>query len=752
MMKKIVIALVAYTWVIVVGAAETLPKIETKEPPISNDLPNIIVVLLDDVGMAAASPFGGIVPTPTYQELAEQGIRYNRFHTTAMCSPTRAALLTGRNHHRVGMGSITNLAYGEPGYNSVIPDTAATIADVLKTAGYKTAWFGKNHITPEWEVTQAGPFSRWPSGLGFDYFYGFMGGATDQFSPDLVENTLPIDPPKESDFILDKGIGDKAISWLQQNHNESGASPFMMYIAPGTAHVPLQAPKAWIDKFKGQFDQGWDSIRQQIFDRQKSIGVIPANTRMSERPASIPAWSELSVKERQVASRFMEVFAAQLAHFDFQFGRIIEQLKRQGDYDNTLILYIDGDNGADGAAGIYGNLIEGLNGYHADTDYMFEHIDSIGGPHSFAGFNSGWAWAMSTPFRYTKTIASDLGGIRNGLVASWPKGIKGRGRVNTQFLHVTDIAPTIYAAAGISAPSVFKGTEQLPLDGESFAETFDADHAEKPRSQYFEMLGNRSFYKDGWLAATKVYSPQWQRAKQPNVNDYGWELYNIEQDFAQTLDVSHQNAQKLDELVAGFHQAARNNNVYPLDNFPPRRLMDRSLRPYPTQGKTTFNYQRTDKQLPHAGFPDIKNRAWQMRYTFNTQSNNDSGVLITQGGYDNGWGLFLFEGKAKFVYKTNNLPGMQLDMNSSQVLAEGKHYIELHVVPDDKKLGGGASFSLNIDGQETFNSHIDATVRNAFPFAEGVGIGRDFATELTNDYSGAFRFKGEVIDVEITLL
>ncbi len=728
-----------------------LPAVSSVEPLAPEGAPNILLVLLDDVGFAAASTFGGAVPTPNYDQLANQGLRFNRFHTTALCSPTRASLLTGRNHHRVGMGGLTNLAYGEPGYTSIIPKSAATLGRTLQLSGYNTAWLGKNHVTPEWEVTPTGPFERWPNGLGFDYFYGFMDGATDQFTPVLVENQRLIDPPTEENYILDRDLADHAIIWMRQQQSTSPDKPFFLYLAPGTAHVPLQAPREWITRFKGRFVEGWDVLRQQNFDRQQQMGVIPAGTTLTPRPESIPAWDSLSQKEKAVAARLMEVFAAQLAFFDEQFGRVVNEIKAQGEWQNTLVIYIDGDNGADGASGLYGTMIEKLNGAHSDVDYMHAHLEEIGGPRTFNGYPAGWAWATSSPFQYTKQIASHLGGTRDGLVISWPQRIKDRGGLRSQFLHVIDVAPTIYADIGIQPPEIVDGNRQMSLDGVSFVDTFDNPDQISPRTQqYFEMVGNRAYYQDGWIASTTPGSLPWQKKPAGLPANFKWELYNLSNDYSQSSNVADTHPQKLAELQSAFQRQAQTNQVLPLNNTMALRMRDSSLRPYVTNRRNQFEYYRTETRIPNTAFPDVKNRSWRLTMDLKVPQSRSIGTLITQGGYENGWGLFLFDGIPTFIYKTNNLPGQQWRLTTKKSLSRGKHHLELQFIPDSEQPGASARVELAIDQKAAGSVHLLSTAPNDF-INDGAGIGRDFVSPLTDDYAIPFEFHGDIGPVKITL-
>lgn len=465
--------------------------------------PNILLVLTDDVGFGACSAFGGSIPTPNLDRTADRGLRYNAFHTTAMCSPTRAALLTGRNHHSVGMGAISNYSVDAPGYTSVLPKNAATIARYLRDTGYDTAMFGKNHNTPEWEAGPLEPFDRWPLGMGFNYFYGFNAAQTDQFSPALVENLNPIRPPREDGYHLDRDLSDRAAHWIQLQKALRPDHPFFVYLAPGTLHEPHQAPPEWIERFRGAFDKGWDATREEVFARQKALGVIPDHAKLTSRPPYIPAWADLPEEERAFYARQMEAAAAQLSHCDHQFGRLLATLEEGGWLDDTLIMFIQGDNGACQEYE-YGNTNYDLYGIVTETPAdMIPKRDLVGGPDYHGTYAPGWGWAMNAPLAESKQVASHLGGIRNGLVVSWPNGIAARGEVRGQFGHVIDIAPTIFDILGLELPELVDGAPQQPFEGTSLAYSFaDATAPERHTEQYFEMLGNRGLYQHGWLAST----------------------------------------------------------------------------------------------------------------------------------------------------------------------------------------------------------------------------------------------------------
>ncbi|MBP8137000.1 MAG: arylsulfatase, partial [Candidatus Eisenbacteria bacterium] len=510
------------------AGASPAPPLQVRAPV---GAPNVVVVLLDDVGFGAAATFGGPAETPTLDALAHEGLRYNRFHTTGICSPTRASLLSGRNAHAVGIGAVMNSADERPGYTGVHAPDAATIAEVLRRNGYNTAAFGKWHQTADWEISQSGPFDRWPTGMGFEKFYGFFGGESDQFEPTLIEGTTPVLRPQGKGYHLTEDLAQRAIEWLQAQHSVTPDKPFFLYFAPGATHAPLQAPKAWIEKYRGRFDAGWDAIRPEILARQKRLGVVPANADLTARPAGLPAWDSLSADERKIAARLMEVYAGFLSHTDAQIGRLVQALKDGGEFGNTLFIYIVGDNGGSAEGGLKGSIsyMGAIQGLPEDRVKTLSRLDSFGGPDTYAQYPSAWAWAMSTPLQWMKTVASHLGATRNPMVVTWPARIRDRGGLRSQFGHVNDILPTVLEAVGLEAPTVFHGIRQKPLDGTSLAYSFNEPQApERHRTQYFEVYGHRALYHDGWMASAFHARLPWQvisRDQKPFEADT-WELYD----------------------------------------------------------------------------------------------------------------------------------------------------------------------------------------------------------------------------------
>ncbi|MPT49226.1 MAG: arylsulfatase [Sphingobium sp.] len=671
--------------------------------------PNIIVIMTDDVGFAASSTFGGPVPMPTYDALAKQGLRYNNFHTTAMCSPTRAALLTGRNHHRVGFGAISEVSLDLPGYNATIPASAATIGQVLKANGYDTSWFGKNHNTPPWETSPFGPFDRWPLGLGFDYFYGFNGPATSQFDPILTENLNSIRPSVgKPDYVLDKDLADQAIAWLGRQKSLRPDAPFLLYYAPGTAHGPHQAPKEWIEKFHGQFDMGWDKLRADIFRRQKAMGVIPKDAKLNPRADTLAAWDTLTPEQQKVSARMMEVYAAQLAYFDAQLGRVVDELKRLGEYDNTLILYVQGDNGASQEAGPRGtnNEYASMNNNDPQWADMIGKEDSFGGRESAGVYQAGWGYALNTPFQWSKQVASHLGGTMNAMVVSWPAKIKDGGTIRPQFTHVIDVAPTIYEAIGITPPARLNNSDQMPFDGISFAYSFkDARAPSRHREQYFELMGNRGFYRDGWFANTVPPRPTWDHSPtRSDPENYKWELYNLNIDYSQSKDLAASNPQKLEELKAAFTEAAQQNNVFPLQADFFSRL-DSRLRPSILKGRKSVTYYPGDTRYAPGSFPSLAGTGWQASADIEVPNAPADGTLIAQGSWGNGWGLFITDGKPVFFYRASD-HNPDAKLVGTNKLTPGKHVITARFVPDAKPKRGG-TLSLSIDGKEVATQPIE---------------------------------------------
>ncbi|RJP66368.1 MAG: arylsulfatase [Candidatus Abyssobacteria bacterium SURF_17] len=732
-------------------AAESIPDFP-QEVSAPKGAPNILLIMTDDVGFSASSTFGGPIPTATMDRLAKAGLRYTAFHTTALSSPTRAALLSGRNHHTAATGVIMELGTGYPGYHSLMPKSCGTFAEVLKQNGWNTAWYGKNHNVPDWHGSQAGPFDLWPTGLGFEYFYGFIGGDANQFAPALVENIKPIEPPHDAEgYHLDKDLADKCIERIRLLNSLAPDKPWVQYYAPGTSHAPHHAPKEWIEKFKGKFDQGWDKVREETLARQKQMGIVPANAKLTPRPESIPAWDSLTADQKKVFARMMEVYAGALAHCDHQIGRVIQAVEELGELDNTLVIYIQGDNGASAEGSPQGllNELTFFNAVPEDLNEVIRRMDELGGPMTYNHYPVGWALAMDTPFQWTKQIASHFGGTRNGLVISWPAQIKDKGGIRTQFHHVIDIAPTILEACGVQAPAELNGVPQRPFDGVSMVYSFDdAAAPSKRHTQYFEMLGNRGIYHDGWYAATTPPVAPWVVAGDfQNVEDYEWELYNVAEDFSQSLNLADKEPEKLRELQDLFWIEAARYNVIPLDNSKAERF-DVSIRPSLTRGRSVFTYFAGQTRIPEGSAPDLKNKSFKIGANVVIPQGGAEGIIATQGGRFNGWGLYLLDSKPVYHY---NLAGVQrYTIAAKDKLQPGEHVITLDFAYDGG-LGKGGTVTISVDDKPVANGRVERTIPIRVSVDETLDIGEDTGTPVSEDYSVPFKFTGNLKRVLIGL-
>jgi len=716
--------------------------------------PNILIILTDDVGFGASSTFGGPIPTPTMDRVAEAGIRYNNFHTTALCSPTRAALLTGRNHHSVGTGGIMEIGVGYPGYNTLVPKNKRGLGDILKLNGYNTSWYGKNHNVPDWHTSQAGPFDLWPVGLGFEYFYGFIGGDTSQWAPAIVENTRPIEPPHDdTDYNFDRDMADKAISWIRMQHAMAPEKPFFVYYSPGTAHAPHHAPKEWIEKFKGKFDHGWDKQREMTFNKQKEMGIIPPNTKLTKRHKAIDAWDTLNDDQQKVFAHMMEVYAGALSHCDYQIGRVVDAIDEMGELDNTLIIFIQGDNGASAEGSPQGLLNEMtfFNNIKEPFEDVLARMDQLGGPMTFNHYPVGWAHAMDTPFQWTKQIASHFGGTRNGLAISWPNGIKARGEIRSQFHHVIDIMPTILEVTGLPQPMSVYGIQQAPVEGVSMVYSFDDAQAE-PRhtTQYFEMFANRAIYNDGWIAVTTPTTPPWVSVaeKIDPIDGYDWELYNVMEDFSESTDLAQSNPDKLKELQRLFYIEAVKYNVLPLDNSKVERL-DVKNRPSNIRGINEFVYHDGMIRIPEGGAPDLKNKSFGIAAEVEIPEGGAEGVLMTQGGRFCGMGLYVLDSKPVFHY---NLSGVErYTVASPDKLEPGKHVVGIEFVYDGGGVGKGGKATLTVDGKEVASEQFPQTTGYRISLDETLDIGEDTGTPVSEDYHIPFNFTGKLAKVTINI-
>jgi arylsulfatase len=715
--------------------------------------PNVVIVLLDDVGFGQAGTFGGPVPTPTLDRLAKEGLRYNCFHTTALCSPTRAALLTGRNHHAAHTGAITEIATGYPGYDSVIPASTAMIAEILRAHGYGTAAFGKWHNTPDWETSGAGPFDRWPTGMGFEQFYGFLGGETNQWAPALVENTKAIEPPHAPGYHFMADMTDRAIAWIGHVKAIAPEKPFFVYFAPGACHAPHHAPKEWIAKFKGKFDQGWDQVREETLAREKQLGVVPQDTVLTPRPEEIKPWADLRPEERRLYARMQEVFAAYLAYADHEIGRLLDAIDAQGERENTLVFYIVGDNGPSGEGGLPGSVNENkfFNGEPESLEQNLTMIGQLGGPETYNHYPAGWANAGATPFRWMKQVASHFGGTRNPLVVSWPKRIHDAGGLRAQFHHVIDVAPTILEASGIAAPAIVNGVAQRPIDGVSMLSTFDDPSAPgRHHTQYFEMFENRAIYHDGWIASCFHGRLPWDPIGAPHdPNADTWELYDIEHDFSQAADLAAKEPKKLRELEDLFMIEAAKNDVFPLDDRGVARFAE-GERPSLAAGRTKFVY-RAPVEIPDGSAPNLKNKSASVTAEVEIPKEGAVGVLLSDGGRFGGFSFFVAEGRLQFAY--NFLGEKVTTIRSTEKIPTGRAVTLGYIFASDGgKPGAGGTVRLTIDGRPAGEGRIERTIPNVLSIGgDGFAIGADPQTPVTDAYESPFAFTGALTRVSVEL-
>lgn len=721
--------------------------------------PNILIILLDDVGFGLPGTYGGDIRTPTLSRIANSGVSYNSFHTTAICSPTRASLLTGRNHQRVGAGTIAERAVDWDGYVGVIPKTSATVAETLRHYGYKTSAFGKWHNTPADQTTAMGPFDRWPTGHGFDYFYGFVAGETSQWEPRLYENTTPIEPPHDEKYHLSEDLADKAVTWLRQHRSYAPDKPFLMYWAPGAGHGPHQIFKEWADKYKGRFDDGWDAMRERVFKRQKELGWIPADTKLTARPDSMASWDSIPASQRAFQLRLMEVFAGFVEHVDVQAGKLIDELERLGERDNTLIFYIFGDNGSS-AEGQNGSISELLaqNQIPNTVEQQIEALNRIGGldalgsPKTDNMYHAGWAWAGNTPFKYTKLIASHFGGTRNPMAISWPKKIKADKVPRGQFHHVNDIVPTIYETVGITPPKVVDGFVQDPIDGVSLAYTFgDAKAAGQKTTQYFDNNGSRGVYRDGWFASTFGPLTPWLTVS-PGLATWDsskdvWELYDLSKDFSQANDLAAKDPNHLVRLKEVFLGEARENKVFPIGAGIWLRIHpeDRLKTPY-----TSWVFDQTTTRMPEFTAPGLGRESSHVAIDAEF-GDNASGVLYAMGGASGGLSLFMDGGQ--LVYEYNMMIIERYTARSAQKIAAGRHRIEVETNFMDKRPLSPATVVLKVDGIEVARTTVQRTVPAAFTASETFDVGVDLGSPVSLAYFDRrpFRFGGKIHKVEVGL-
>jgi arylsulfatase A-like enzyme len=756
-------------------AGQVAPRFENATPapllphrPIP-DSPNILLILLDDVGFGTTSTFGGPVPTPALDRIASAGLRYNQFHTTALCSPTRAAMLTGRNHHRVHMGAIPEGANSYPGYDSVLPPEAATVASVLQASGYATGCFGKWHLTPTWEQGPAGPFDRWPTGQGFDRFYGILSAEASQWEPPVYDQTTPVVPYIDKPtYHLTEDLADRTIDWIDQVRTTRPDTPWFAYFSTGAMHCPHHVAPEWSDRFAGQFDAGWDELRAQIFEQQLELGVIPAGTALTPRPDQVPGWDDYPDRYKPVASRLMEVFAGFMAHTDAQIGRILAHLDAIDAFNNTLVIYITGDNGASGEGTIHGawSAPSFQNGIPEDPEWLLEHIDDFGTARCENHYNVGWAWALDAPFQWMKQVASHFGGTRNGMALSWPKRITDAGGLRRQFHHVIDVASTIYEATGIQPPSHMNGIEQLPIDGTSMMYSFDgaaADISAVPSqrtTQYFEILGNRGVYHDGWMASCFHGRPPWIRLQGLPFDgpQERWELYNIDADFSQSRDLANQYPEKLAELREVFDQEAAANGAYPLRDPGMLRSAQTAV-PTALGQRTSMHYSKIHVRVPEGIVVNLKNCSYRITGNITVPAIEPaaSGVIACQGGNMAGWSLYLDE-DSRPTYHYNWFGHEHTTITAPRPLEPGDHRVVVEFAYEGG-FGGGGTAALLVDGEFVAHGHIPKTVPLVYSISgETFDIGVDTGAPVGPYGHGepthrhGFAFTGSIHDVHLERL
>jgi len=714
--------------------------------------PNVLIVLIDDMGFGQSSAFGGPVHMPTVEALANDGLRFNQFHTTALCSPTRTALLSGRNHHMNNMGGITEVATAFPGNTGQIPNDVAPLAEMLRLNGYSTAMFGKNHNTAAWEVSVSGPTDRWPTRQGFDKFYGFMGGETNQWAPLVYDGTSQVEIPHDPNYHFMTDMTDQAIKWVKAQKSLTPDRPFFVYFAPGATHAPHHVPKAWVDKYRGKFDQGWDKVREETLARQKALGVVPADTPLAPKPAAIKDWDKLSADEKRLFARQMEVFAGFGEYADTEIGRLVAAVRDLGQLDNTLVFYIVGDNGASAEGGMNGLFNENtfFNSVEEPLQDTLKHIDELGGPLTYGHYAAGWAVAGDAPFTWTKQVASSYGGTRNPLVMYWPKHIKGHGEVRSQWHHIIDVAPTVLEAAGLPEPKIVNGTPQTPIQGVSMLYALDDPKAaERHLTQYFEIGGNRAIYNDGWLAGT-VHREPWNFKPNHTLQTDVWELYNTRGDFSLVNDLAAKEPAKLKEMQDLFMHVASLNHVLPIDDRTVERF-NPSLagRPDLMAGRTTLTVYQGMTGMTENTFVNIKNQSHSITADVVVPKDGAEGVLLAQGGRFGGWSLYVKDGKPVYTY--NWLGLKRYSVTSKQKLAPGKATVRFDFVYDGGGAGKGGLGIIIVNGQKVAEARIDQTECCTFSLDEGADVGRNEGTPVTEDYEVPFAFNGVIDKVTVTL-
>jgi arylsulfatase len=720
--------------------------------------PNVLLIMTDDQGYGVYGTFGGVIPTPAMDRIAKAGLRYTQFHSTALCSPTRAALITGRNHHSSGFGVISEQATGFPGYDSVIPKDKATIGKILKDNGYSTSWFGKNHNTPTYLYSAAGPFDQWPVGMGFEYFYGFMGGDCSQWQPFLFRNTTPVFPwVGKPGYNLITDMADDAIGYIKQLNATAPEKPFFVYYVPGATHAPHHPTPEWIKKISDMhlFDEGWNKLRETIFANQKRLGVIPTNTQLTPWPDSLPKWDALDADSKKLFIKQAEVFAAYAAYADDEIGRVIQTVEDMGKLDNTLIIYISGDNGTSAEGSTLGTPSEviSIQGIDVPVPEQLKFYDVWGSDQTYPHMSVAWSWAFDTPFKWTKQVASHFGGTRQGMAISWPARIKDAGGIRTQFHHIIDIVPTILDVAGIKAPEMVDGIKQAPMEGISMAYTFDSANAKAPSkrdTQYFEMFCNRGIYNKGWYACTTPPEPPWLlgTVQMPPIDDYKWELYNIAEDYSQNDDLAAKNPAKLKELQALFMKEAAKYEVLPLDNSILQRML--TARPSATAGRTEFTYVGEMPGIPTGDAPSILNRSFTITADIEVPQSGAEGMLVTEGGRFGGYGMYLLKGTPVFLY--NFLDLQRVRWEGKAALTPGKHTIVFDFTSEGGGFGKGGTGVFTVDGTEASTQKMEHTIPFLMPWDETFDVGADTRTGVNDkDYQIPFRFTGKLDKLTVKL-
>jgi arylsulfatase len=724
------------------------PRFELKPPA---GAPNVLIVLVDDMGFGMPSAFGGPVRMEAADKLASRGLRYNQFHTTALCSPTRTALLSGRNHHMNNMGGITEIATAFPGNTGARPANVAPLAEMLRLNGYSTGFFGKNHETAAWEVSPSGPTDRWPTRSGFDKFYGFIGGETDQWAPSLYEGLTRTETPHYPGYNFMTDMTDNAISWMKFQKALTPERPFFMYFAPGAVHAPHHVPKEWIDKNKGRFDGGWDKMREATLARQIEIGIVPKGTKLAGKPKDIKDWASLTPDEQKLFARQMEVYAGFGEYCDHEIGRLFDAIGETGQFDNTLIFYVIGDNGTSAEGGMFGmfNEMTYFNGVAETVQEMLKHYDDWGGPGTYPHMAAGWAVAGDTPFMWTKQVPSNYGGTRNGVIVSWPKRIKAANQIRSQWHHVIDVAPTILEAANLPEPKSVNGVAQAPIEGVSMVYSFDKPEAASTHKvQYFEIMGNRAIYADGWFAGT-IHRAPWEQTPRHKLQEDVWELYDTRNDFSLVNDIASTNAAKLKELQALFMKEATANRVLPIDD----RLLERvnaatAGRPDLMGDRTSLTLSSGMVGMSENVFINIKNRSFSVNADVEVPSGGANGVILAQAGRFGGWSVYLQDGKPTFTY--NFLGLQQYKVQAPQALAAGKATLRMNFDYDGGGVGKGGTASLLVNGQQVASGRVERTQGMVFSADETAGVGMDDATPVTTDYKERDNsFTGKILKVVV---